>query len=126
MPPILIIFAFKIYCARKFNPAFNYYIPSEDELRAAHVHSQRADHAGNRLGKRFGHPALTQELFTPMVHAHMTHLLPQVYSGKISNVQTKVEDMGGQKMDATLVAGGIRIAGIEEVSASRRVFRVER
>ena len=45
----------------------------------------------------------------------MTHLLPQVYSGKVSNVQTKVDDMGGQKMDATMVAGGIKIAGIEEV-----------
>ena len=79
------------------------------------MHSQRNDNARNRLEKRFGHPALHSELFTPMVHANMTGLLSQVYHGKIKNVQTKVGDMGGQSMEAHVVAGGIKIAGIEEV-----------
>lgn len=50
-----------------------------------------------------------------MVHANMTALLPQVYSGRISSTQTKLDEFGGSKMDAKVVAG-IKIAGIEQVS----------
>ncbi|PSR72720.1 hypothetical protein PHLCEN_2v11415 [Hermanssonia centrifuga] len=114
IPPILIIFGFKTYCNRTFNTAFSFYIPSADELQAAQVHSQRADNAGNRLEKRFGHPALHQELYTPMVHANMTSLLLDVYKGKIGNTQTKLGEYGGDQFDAHVVAGGIKIAGIEE------------
>ncbi|KAJ3557457.1 hypothetical protein NM688_g1463 [Phlebia brevispora] len=113
VPPLLIVLGFKIYCARAFNPAFNYYIPSQEELRAAQIYSN--DNARNRLEKRFGHPALHQELFTPMVHANMTHLLAEVFKGKIGSAQTKLDEYGGTKIDAHVVAGGIKIAGIEEV-----------
>ncbi|KAI0645179.1 DUF221-domain-containing protein [Trametes meyenii] len=114
VPPILILLAFKAYIHRTFQPSFRYYIPTEEELREAKVHSQRGDTVGNRLEKRFGHPALHSELFTPMVHANMTALLPQVYHGKIQNVQTKLDEMGGQATDARVVAGGIKIAAVEE------------
>ncbi len=50
-----------------------------------------------------------------MVHANMTGLLSEVYSGKIGDVKTKLEEYGGTKMDARVVAGGIKIAGIEQV-----------
>lgn len=116
LPPILIILGFKIYCTRTFNAEFNYYLPTKEELRLAQVHSQRADNAGNRLERRFGHPALHQDLFTPMVHANMTALLAEVYKGKISNAETKLREYGGTKVDAHVVAGGIKIAGIEQVS----------
>lgn len=116
LPPIFFILAFKVYTSRTFSPDFRYYIPTEEELRQAHIHSQRADSAGNRLGKRFGHPALHQELFTPMVHEDMTALLSEVYKGKISNAQTKLKEYGGTEVDAHVVAGGIRIAGIAQVS----------
>ena len=56
----------------------------------------------------------TPDLFTPMVHANMTQLLPQVFHGKIKEVQTKLDDMGGQSTEAHVVAGGIKIAGIQE------------
>ncbi|OBZ69734.1 hypothetical protein A0H81_10261 [Grifola frondosa] len=114
IPPLFFVLAFKIYLSRTFQPSFRYYIPTEDELRAAHVHSKRADNVGNRLEKRFGHPALHSELFMPMVHANMTHLLTEVYTGKIKNVQAKLDDLGGHEIDAHVVAGGIKIAGIEE------------
>lgn len=100
---------------RKFLRAFQFYIPTDEELREAHVHSKRADTVGNKLEKRFGHPALHAELFTPMVHASMTHLLSEVYSGKIGDVKTKLDDLGGNKVDARVVAGGIKIAGIDQV-----------
>ncbi|KAH9855932.1 DUF221-domain-containing protein [Lenzites betulinus] len=114
IPPMFFILAFKIYIRRAFQPAFRYYMPTEEELRDAQVHSRRGDTVGNRLEKRFGHPSLHNELFTPMVHANMTHLLPQVYHGKIQNVQTKLDEMGGQSTDAHVVAGGIKIAAVEE------------
>ncbi|CAL1711425.1 unnamed protein product [Somion occarium] len=114
LPPILLIVGFKLYLMRTFNAEFRFYVPTQEELRLAQVHSQRADNMGNRLEKRFGHPALHAELFTPMVHANMTALLPQVYNGKIGNAQTKLDEFGGTKMDARVVAGGIKIAGIEQ------------
>lgn len=114
IPPILIIAAFKWYLTRTFNRNFQFFIPSQQDLQNAQVHSQRADTAGNRLEKRFGHPALTAELFTPLVHANMTGLLAEVYHGKIGSTQTKLEEYGGSKIDAKIVAGGIKIAGIEQ------------
>ena len=126
LPPILLVLAFKIYCARTFNPKFNFYIPTQEELQTVQVHSQRADNAGGRLQRRFGHPALHQELFTPMVHANMTALLADVYKGKITNEETKLKEYGGTRVDAHVVAGGIRIAGIEQVSFRAAIprFRV--
>lgn len=81
----------------------------------AKVHSERADNRGNRLEKRFGHPALHMELFTPMLHAKMMPLLGQVYQGKIGTDQAKLDEYGGQKMEAQVVPGGIKIAGISQV-----------
>lgn len=115
IPPILFVLVFKIYLNHTFQRAFQYYIPTEEQLRVAHVHSTRSDNAGNKLEKRFGHPALHMELYTPMVHAHMTQLLPEVFHGKISNVKAKLDDFGGSKVDASVVMGGVKIAGIEEV-----------
>ncbi|KAI0691098.1 hypothetical protein BC835DRAFT_1279760 [Cytidiella melzeri] len=113
IPPVLIVLAFKVYCTRVFNPRFNFYIPTQEELRVAQMHATHSDSHGKGLSKRFGHPALHQELFTPMVHANMTHLLPEVYRGKIGNTRTKLDEYGGTKVDAAVVAG-IKIAAIEQ------------
>lgn len=115
LPPIVFIFIFKAYVNRTFDRQFRYYIPTEEELRLAKVHSQRADNAGNRLEKRFGHPALHSELFTPMLHSKMMPLLPQVYSGKIANDKAQLAEYGGQAMEAQVVSG-IKIAGIDQAN----------
>jgi calcium permeable stress-gated cation channel len=115
IPPILIVIGFKIYLKR-FVRVFKYWEPSPAELSAAQVHSERADIKGNRLGKRFGHPALHSELFTPMLHANMMPLLPQVFAGKISTAQAKMNEMGGQKLEASVVAGGVMIASVDQVN----------
>ncbi|KAH7927441.1 DUF221-domain-containing protein [Leucogyrophana mollusca] len=114
VPPILFIMAFKFYLDKTFYREFIYYIPSEAELREAKVHSSRADATGNRLEKRFGHPALHAELFTPMLHAKMMPLLGDVYKGKIGSEQAKLDEYGGQKMEAHVVEGGLRIAAVEQ------------
>lgn len=113
LPPIVLTLIFKGYLGRRFNQSFQHHIPDEQELRAAKVHSQRADTVGDRLGKRFGHPSLAQELFTPMVHANTSHLLPEVYSGKIESAQKKLHEYGGQKID-TQVVQGIKIATVDQ------------
>ncbi|ETW74884.1 hypothetical protein HETIRDRAFT_482685 [Heterobasidion irregulare TC 32-1] len=114
VPPIIIVMLFKVYTNRVFDRPFRYYVPTEDELRQAKVHSQRADMSGNRLEKRFGHPALHAELFTPMLHAKMMPLLSEVYKGKISHGQAKVEEYGGQSLQAQVIPGGIRIAAVDQ------------
>lgn len=114
VPPILFVVIFKIWLDKTFYHKFMYYIPSESELRQAKIHSSRADDSGHRLEKRFGHPALHTELFTPMLHAKMMPLLGDVYKGKIGSDKTRLDEYGGQKMDAQVIEGGLRIAGIEQ------------
>lgn len=114
VPPILFVVVFKIWLDKTFYDKFMYYIPSETELRQAKIHSSRADDSRNRLEKRFGHPALHAELFTPMLHAKMMPLLGDVYKGKIGSDKTRLDEYGGQKMDAQVIEGGLRIAGIEQ------------
>ena len=115
IPPILFIVAFKIYIDRVHLPAFQYYIPTEEEIKVARVHSERADARGNRLERRFGHPALQTDLFTPMLHAKMMPLLSQVYHGNLGKEEAKLKEYGGQKMEAQIVPGGIKIAAVSQV-----------
>lgn len=115
LPPIGMMIAFKIYIDRTFLSRYNWYIPSEEEIRLAHVHSERSDVRGGRLEKRFGHPALHAELFTPMLHAKMMPLLPEVYHGRIANQSATLEEFGGQKMEASVLPGGIKIAAVHQV-----------
>ena len=101
--------------AQVFHHRFRYYTPTEDELRLAKIHSERADIKGNRLEKRFGHPALHAELFTPMLHANMMPLLAEVYHGKLARpATTKLEEYGGQELQAQVMPGGLRIAAVSQ------------
>lgn len=94
----------------------------------AKVHTERGDVKGNRLEKRFGHPALHADLFTPMLHAKMMPLLSQVYGGSLGKEQTKLDEYGGQKMEAHVVNGGVKIAAIEqsELEYDLAMFRRDR
>lgn len=109
LPPILMLIAFKIYCRRTFDSRFDWYIPNEAEIAASKIHAGDARH--NRLQRRFGHPSLHSKLFTPMVHAKVKHLLPQVYKGRLD---TGVAMVDGRKVETEQVAGGLKIAAIEE------------
>ncbi|GAC92925.1 hypothetical protein PHSY_000484 [Pseudozyma hubeiensis SY62] len=109
LPPVLMLIAFKIYCRRTFDSRFDWYIPNEAEIAASKIHGGDARH--NRLQRRFGHPTLHSKLFTPMVHAKVKHLLPQVYKGRLD---TGVAVVDGRKVETEQVAGGLKIAAIEE------------
>ncbi|KAF9047436.1 hypothetical protein BJ165DRAFT_1102024 [Panaeolus papilionaceus] len=114
VPPIFIIFFFKIYINKTYVPAFTYFTPTEEEIQMARVHSERTDAKSNRLEKRFGHPALHTDLFTPMLHKKMIPLLSEVYQGKIHQDKTKLDEYGGKQMEAQVVPGGIKIAAIDQ------------
>lgn len=84
LPLLPIIIAFKIYCWKKLDPILDYYIPdaqnADPESLPVTVHQ---DAGRDKLRNRFGHPAWTQELMTPMVHAKAEHLLSTVYHGRM-------------------------------------------
>ncbi|KAK1234247.1 hypothetical protein PQX77_002554 [Marasmius sp. AFHP31] len=113
-PPLIAVLVFKFFLKRKFQTSFHFFIPTEDELRNAHIHG-RSDISGRRLESRFEHPALQAELFTPMVHAKMIPLLRQVYPGKITEEKTRtnLNEYGGQKANAQVIEG-ITLAAIEQ------------
>lgn len=116
VPPLVIVIIFKIFLKFKFDAAFDHYIPTEDELVHAKVHSQNADARGDRLRHRFGHPALHSDLFRPMLHARMMPLLAEIYKGKVHHEKTRsaIKDQTGKQLD-TQVVDGIQIAYIEQV-----------
>lgn len=115
IPPALFVIIFKIFVLRSIEQQFRFWNPTPDEIAMSKLHSERADGAAGKLEKRFGHPALHSELFTPLLHAKMMPLLPQVYHGRLGHERTSVAGYAGQKMEAQIAPGGIRIAGIEEV-----------
>lgn len=110
LPPILFVLVFKIYCRRAFDRQFDWYIPDASELGKMKMHTGDASH--HRLARRFGQPSLHQKLFTPMVHAKVKHLLPQVYQGRLED--QGVHDVDGRKADVEEVTGGLKIAAVDE------------
>lgn len=76
-PPAISVAIFKVILVRQFDDRFRWYIPSEAEMAEVHMH--HADARKNRLQKRFGHDALSEPLYTPMLHKNVQHLLPTMY-----------------------------------------------
>lgn len=121
LPPLLAVAVCKIWWSRTFMKNFRFYVPSDQEIAQAVVHSQSADNKGNRLERRFGHPALQADLFTPMLHKKMMPLLAEVYHGRLGNESTTLED--GHKYQAQIAPGGLKIAGVDQVRISIQLMR---
>ncbi|PWN37890.1 DUF221-domain-containing protein [Meira miltonrushii] len=109
-PPIVLVLAFKVYCRNRFDNMYDWYIPDPSEMAKTHVH--QGDQRHHRLQRRFGHPSLHQKLFTPLVHARVKHLLPQVYHGRLEH--SGMVDVAGRKLEAEEVVGGLKIAAVED------------
>ncbi|CAH7672629.1 hypothetical protein PPACK8108_LOCUS7443 [Phakopsora pachyrhizi] len=91
LPPLAVIIAFKFFLKSTFDAQFTWYIPKGTELTKAQEH--HTDARKNRLLKRFGHPSLHAELFTPMIHKDHQSLLPEVYSGRIADLEDTLPDV---------------------------------
>lgn len=90
IPLFCLTAAFKWYCARTFDDQIHYYHTGKalrDEDLGKGEHKRRK---GDRVGTRFGHPALFKPLMTPMVSAKSQHILKSIYSGR-----TSIEDTRG-------------------------------
>lgn len=85
MAPLpFLIGGFKWYCMKTFDDPIHYYHQGHtmrDEEMHAHEGKRRK---GDRIGTKFGHPALYKPLMTPMVSAKSQHMLKQIYTGRTS------------------------------------------
>ena len=81
IPLPIMLLAFKIYCARTYDDQMYFYTKGvmQPDVGLDDTKSRRT----TNIGTRFGHPALYQQLMTPMVHKKSAHLLPQVYKGRL-------------------------------------------
>lgn len=83
IPLPLMLLAFKIYCEKAFGNQTRYYTTQRTNVEAGSVNpSYRTN---ERIGKKFGHPALYKKLMRPMVHAKAQHMLSKIYSGRIDH-----------------------------------------
>ena len=80
VPLPFFLFGFKWYCKKSFDDKILYYstIPYSD-LENNHNANNPKTRKGDKVGVRFGNPAIYKKLITPMVHAKSQHLLKQVY-----------------------------------------------
>jgi hypothetical protein len=82
IPLPFLLAAFKWYLKCNFDDKLTYYskIPFSDiEGGGEDITKLRKS---DRIGVRFGHPALWKRLITPMVHAKSVHLLREIYGNK--------------------------------------------
>ncbi|KAK6527006.1 hypothetical protein TWF281_010202 [Arthrobotrys megalospora] len=88
--PIIILIGSKIYFMRVFDNKLDFYTKVVDAentdggsgATAGAIISEAAHkkHRDDKLSDRYGHPALTRKLLTPLVHEKAKHVLARVYS----------------------------------------------
>ena len=75
------ILAFKWYCSTYLADKCRFYTTDVHDLEGAQA-SKGARKESNKVGVKFGHPALYKPLITPMVHAKAKHILGTIYQGR--------------------------------------------
>ncbi|KAK8017573.1 hypothetical protein PG993_013899 [Apiospora rasikravindrae] len=80
-PLLLLLLGFKIYCMKTFDDDQTYY--SKGDKKRASDDNVHARHKGEKVGVRFGHPALYRKLMVPMVHSRAQHILKDIYRGRL-------------------------------------------
>ena len=86
MAPLpFIIIAFKVYCNYTFDDQCEYY--SKASLKDPEILGDlgKKPRRNDRVGVKFGHPALYKPLITPMVHAKAQHVLADIYRGRLNS-----------------------------------------
>ena len=97
IPLPFLILAFKVYCQRSFDDMLKYYtVRSMSDLENDKSMEGKFRRRNDRIGVRFGNPALYKKLMTPMVAAKSQHLLKEIYSGRLD-----------QDMEGTRVGEGV-------------------
>jgi hypothetical protein len=83
IPLPLMLIGFKFYCKRTFDDSMKFYTKGQTKGPEAAMPVDKESRKRDRVGVRFGHPALYKKLTVPMVHAKSQHLLAQVYKGRL-------------------------------------------
>ncbi|KAI9815257.1 MAG: hypothetical protein M1827_002737 [Pycnora praestabilis] len=97
--PVLMLL-FKWYCSKTFDDQIYYYTKATmGDTEALDIPS-KSSKRNDRLGERFGHPALYKRLITPMVHAKAQHILAQVYRGRLNSEGEYRADRGDINLDS--------------------------
>ena len=119
IPTLPILIGFKIYCWKYFDPVLDYYIPdAENTDPGSPPVTVHQDVGRDKLRNRYGHPAWTTKLITPMVHAKAKHLLPTVYHGRMGDEEQGYSSNYGQ-------GGGIgKVEVVQEQDLDYEHFRV--
>ena len=93
-PLPLLLLGFKFYCASTFDDQNDFYtratLKDPEHLTDAGHKARKND----RVGTKFGHPALYSKLMTPMVHAKAQHVIGQVYRGRLNPENSNSAPMG--------------------------------
>ncbi|CAG8623690.1 708_t:CDS:2, partial [Racocetra fulgida] len=108
-------FDYPVICHRKFDQKIHYYTPREAYLESCKTNENKdLDHLSEKVSTRFGHPSLTAEIITPMVHSNAKDALSKVYSGRVN--ETKVNRRGTIKSMSMFINGNnaLKIQTVEE------------
>ncbi|KAK8110498.1 uncharacterized protein PG998_006955 [Apiospora kogelbergensis] len=81
IPLLVVLGGFKIYCMKTFDDNQTYYSKGDKKRMADDVVHERSKH--EKVGVRFGHPALYRKLMVPMVHSRAQHILKDIYRGRL-------------------------------------------
>lgn len=92
IPLPFLILGFKIYCQRVFDDKMAFYTTrTVSDIEKDKAMEGKFKRRNDRVGVRFGNPALYKKLMTPMVAAKSQHLLKELYSGRLD------QDMEGTR-----------------------------
>ncbi|KAI0107232.1 hypothetical protein GGR51DRAFT_160194 [Nemania sp. FL0031] len=75
VPLLAIIASFKWYCRRTFDDNLHFYSKG---INSAEMGKLSTELKQDRVGVRFGHPALYKKLMVPLVHEKANHLLEEI------------------------------------------------
>ncbi len=110
-PLPFIMLAFKFYCTRIFDASYKFYTTTHQDPE--HLAGQKSRKGNDRVGTRFGHPALYAKLMTPMVHAKAQHVLASIYRGRMTDTAdpaTEYSDIAMSSMSAQFPGKTARFA----------------
>lgn len=88
IPLPLMLLGFKIFCEKTYGDQTRYFITTRTNVEGGSINpTKRIQRSNDRIGKKFGHPALYKKLIRPMVHEKAQHMLEKLFSGRIDQEQ---------------------------------------
>lgn len=125
-PLLVLMVALKWYCSRTFDVNIKYYVRNgmHDEERPTTDHKRRRT---EKISAKFGNPALSRPLMTPMVSAKARHVLAEIYRGRLGSdtgaAATGFSDIAMEDMGPSAKKPSVVNAPFEFVSEAQQDFQ---